>query len=405
MNEFFLSFLIQTFIFCGLFIFFNLKKIQQKLSDKKYYVRCLLAVLLIQIISIATLKKEVGDVGLFASAGWYLSHHQDIYLIDTFHTQYPFFPFLIFLHVILQKLWELFPVLTFSYYLKLVLIGALHGLGIIIKKFHSKRSPGYARALQLQFVASPIAYFIVIFHGQIDILLLLCLVLALIQFENPLRGKIKTLIGGIFYAMAIAIKTWPVFFGLLIFKQLQNKERRFLVGAVVVIFLFLDIFIYTRLAGSSFSRVLPAVFQAGGPTGIWGITLILNTFSLSWPNYDLLKFAVLFTILELIIIRTRRPIWEQSFLTILALYLTQPKWGIQYLIWILPFIYLIRPKLGENKFLTFTFISICYLFVAYTGTIFGILGNNISTPIFDLLLGFTLWLYCLYLLIDSLKNF
>ena len=76
---------------------------------------------LIQLVSITSFGKEVGDIKGFSQVGWYYRHEMDIYQIDRAPYRYPFFPFLIPVLALGNFLAEKIPFFPFSFYLKLLL--------------------------------------------------------------------------------------------------------------------------------------------------------------------------------------------------------------------------------------------------------------------------------------------
>jgi len=115
-----------SYLFAGGFVFITMihlflwSKKGKKFSNQHQTYLLQIAVILIQLLIAAFFKKEVGDVALFSGAGWHLRHKIDFYWVDANHTQYPFFPFLIFLHAGLNLLSEILVIFSFSFYLKII---------------------------------------------------------------------------------------------------------------------------------------------------------------------------------------------------------------------------------------------------------------------------------------------
>ena len=346
-----LTFLVELFVFSGLYLFFQSKTASVLITQKKNFYWLLGLTIILQIIGIALFKKEAGDVRLFGAAGWWLRQKGDFYYIDQTHGQYPFFPFLIFFHAVFNFFSEITPLFTFSFYLKLFcLLPSLYFLSWQIKD----------KIARLQLLTHPLTFMAVIFHGQIDVVLLAFLIASMLfLIKKSSTGKIGW--AGILYALSILSKTWSVVFFPVICKILQRPFKIVKFSLMTLLTVFLDVFFYTRLVGSSFRQVFQAVISAGGTSGIWGISFIFPFVKIN----PLLFFTVLFIFLQIIILRKEQSIWQTCLLTVLGILLIIPKWGIQYLFWLLPFLFLAPEALKSKEALVFTVLGSLYAFLNY----------------------------------------
>ena len=388
-------FLLQFFLITSLFVALYFPGVKKCLGKKSCFTLFLIAIASIQLGTSALLRYEVGDVMLFSGAGHYYRQHIDFYFIDQFHTQYPFFPFLIFLHAGLNWLQELLPIFTFSFYLKIVLLAALLGIS---RAIHHERKNSQVE--QLRFLTHPITTLVVFFHGQIDVILLSFFVWSLIYLFQKKETAKNWLIGTVLYAFSIAAKTWSVIFLPYMLYKEKSWIKRILLPIGVIIILMLDIFIYTRTVdGSSFRTVLPAVAKPGGPVGIWGISLFFSPYSGWLQKYNLHFFAVSFGLLSAYVIWMRHSLWKSIFLLVLGVYLVLPNWGIQYLFWCLPFVYL--AELDSRKiFILFTITASFYAFTTYALLSQGIVLPTLMSPS----LGVIVWAVVAFWWGKELKN-
>ena len=368
MNNYFLTFLIEFFFFTALFLFFCSDWAKKNLRRRKIYLTCLVLTILTQVAAAAVLRREVGDVMLFSGTGWHLRHKIDYYFIDSDHSQYPFFPVMIFIYAPINWFIEtVFPGLTFSFYLKLLLLVGLYYLAFKIKD----------RARRLQFLTAPVTYATVVFHGQTDVLVTALLVLA---------SSRKLVLSALSFAVSIGVKTWPALLWPVFARRLKLKPL-LVFTAIIWFFLFADVFASTRYVfGSGFRVVLPAVLKAGGPPGQWGLTYF-------FPQFSLPFFAVLFAAGQWLLLKIKAPFYQQVFINLLFIYLILPRWGIQYLFWLWPFLFLTKliDRLPGVK--TYLLAVFSYLFLNYANVASGL---TVFSSKLIWLLGLIIWFIFLF---------
>ncbi len=401
---FFIQFILLTTIFFSTFT----SKVQSVLQKPKNYHIALLFILFIQIATAALLNKQVGDVGLFSSAGYYLRQKIDFYWIDSDHGQYPFFPFLIFFHAFGDYLANTLSLFTFSFFLKLLLLlPSLYYISFVIEKANSKLSREKGKLAQVQFLTCPLTTLIVFFHGQIDVILIAFYMLAVNKLTSLSQIKsVNTIIkSGIFYALSIASKTWSILLAPLLLGHIQSWLKRILFISISVIVLVVDIYIYTHfVTWSSFEMVIPALTKAGGPVGIWGLSYVATHFYPSLLplilNYKivLIGFAVL--IASVIVIGKRFSLFTQTLFVLLCLHIVVPNWGVQYLFWTLPFMYLTNQWFTKKIFAAYLSIASIYALLNYINIAY---NNSVIPNQYIEFLGVMLWIYIISLTISILK--
>ena len=299
MQGYLTTYLFQVGFFSAIHIFFYIQGIRNLVTTGRFFKTIFLSVIVLQLLMSAFLKSEVGDVMLFSGAGYYYRYGVDFYFIDQFHTQYPFFPFLIFLHALLNLIQETLPLLTFSFYLKIVLTGCLLGLVRAISLYRKSSQPLDKVAI-LKFITHPLTTMVVYFHGQVDIVLLFFLVWSLILLFDRDQNWKNWGMGVAAFTASIAAKTWSVIFLPWILYREQSWLKRILLPLAVGVGLLADVFIYTRtVSGSSISTVLPAVLKPGGPIGDWGTSFIFSRYAEVMQEHNLLFFALPFSIFAL----------------------------------------------------------------------------------------------------------
>lgn len=365
------------------------------LRGRFFFKVSLLVTIVFQITTIFLTKFQVGDVMLFSGAGYYFRNGVDFYWIDKDHTQYPFFPFLIFFHAMANKLTYVLPSVNFVQILKLLLLVALYWIASFIYQ-NSKLVLVDKRKQVLEFLLNPITYAVVLFHGQIDVILI-----AFFMLSSQLLLKTKLLKGlvtsGLLFGASVATKTWSVIF-LPIYLKFFGLKKTIIVGITALLFLFADIFIYTRMVfGSGFRVVVPAVLKPGGPVGIWGISLIFNRWSDFLAHNNLIIFGGLITLGLLLIISRKLTYWNSVCALLIWVYLIIPNWGVQYLFWVVPFLFITNNPKRNVYFL----LSGVYVCLSYVNVILGegAINSNLTNWI-----GLVLWGYISFMFLRVLEK-
>lgn len=390
-----------TTAFLGTSLMFGLFQVSaiQKLFQSKVLFWTLITTVLAGYLTAAWLQQEpVGDVMLFGSAGEYLRKKIDFYWIDSAHSQYPFFPFLIFLHAVLAWLGNLMGV-SFTFLLKCTLLAPLGYLTYWVSS--KQQTPLARRASAITFLSSPITYSVVFYHGQVDIFLMAFFVLSmsLWSFRNP--SITQTVASSLTYAASVASKTWSILFMPLLLKFQRDKIQWFLFGSLTVFALLANIVFYTRwVIGSSVSTVIPALLAPGGPIGLWGITLITPLIP-TLLAYKLPIYIILLAVGYWLILGRKMTFWQSVTLFILWLYIVAIHWAVQYLFWALPFLLILRTWVGQKWFHTFHLLASLYVLGSYLNVAHhGVLVN----PTLIAGVGVVLWVMTAWQLAFQIKN-
>jgi len=366
MDFFTVTYVVEFFAFAILFFLVSTSAISPILHNSRYFLAAVWVVVVLQIIAAALLKQEVGDVMLFSGAGHYLRQQVDFYWIDQFHTQYPFFPFQIFLYAGLNWLTTMFPFLTFSFFLKIFLLFPLHFLAMMIQRRQEiKTTISESRRLRLQFLLNPITYSVVFFHGQTDVVLLAFL-FAASGFLVTKQTLTRTLLGSLLYACSVATKTWSVLLIPFFIKFQKTLFHSGLFIATTGFFLLANIYLYVNVVfGSSVTTVLSAISSAGGPIGVWGVSLLLAPWLEIITTYRLEIFLVGLSVIYTLILFRSLSYWNSLFVFILGLYVIMINWGVQYVFWVVPSMYFLHDWVNDRFRKIFLLLASTYVFFAY----------------------------------------
>lgn len=355
----------------------NNNSVQNYIHKIKNFKILILIIFLFQLLAISLINYDVVDVFINSDAGKNLLDNVDIYGIDVDHGKYPFFPFLIFLHAGLVLIWQKIQAFTFNFYFKIVLLVFLHFLGFSFYKKWKSDNKKEAKINHLSFLLSPITYSIILYHGQFDIILITFLYLAIKIFTKN-QDLVSLISASAFYAASIASKTWSIIllpiFAIPILKRFSLKEilKFSTFVSVVTGLLLINIKFYTlQVYGSNTGIVLNAIIHPGGPTGIWGLGLILKPFfqnSLNFlSNLQILGLGVFWSYIYYQI-KFLKKNFDNYFLvlvTILVFHLLTPRWGIQYIFWHFPFLmFLTGTKIVKNW--VYQLVIPIYLFLNYS---------------------------------------
>lgn len=389
------KYMLFAFIFLLLYLGSKSKIADKLLKHQLFFSISLAAILVIQLLSIFSIKFQVGDVMLFSDAGYYFRNGVDYYWIDSDHAQYPFFPFLIFFHAAANKLTYIFPAVNFVQVLKIGLLIPLYLIARFIYR-NTRVELIEKRRRVYSFLLNPVTYSVILFHGQIDVILIAFLIYA-VHSTMTAKSYAKVVVSGLLFAASVAAKTWSVIF-LPLYLKFYGFRKTFVVGIITLLFLFADVFIYTRMVfGSAFRVVLPAVLKPGGPVGIWGISLMLKPWAEYLSAHNLLVFGGLLSLGLLVIVFNRLKFWVSACLLILWVYLIIPNWGIQYLFWVIPFSYLIK---RDRKWAGYELLAGVYVFFNYINVI----SPDMIPSSLTLGSGILVWFYVMMLLLSALMG-
>lgn len=390
----------------------NNNSVQNYIHKIKNFKILILIIFLSQLLAISLINYDVVDVFINSDAGKNLLDGVDIYGIDVDHGKYPFFPFLIFLHAGLVFIWQKIQVFTYNFYFKVILLGFLHFLGLTFYKKWKSNNKKDAKINLLSFLLSPITYSIILYHGQFDIILISFLYLAIKIFTKN-QDLVSFISAAAFYAASIASKTWSIIllpiFAIPILKRLSLKEiLKFSTFVSIVIgLLLLNIKFYTlQVYGSNTAIVLNAIVHPGGPTGIWGLGLLLKPFiqnSLSFiSNLQIIGLGVFWSYIyyQTKFLKKNFDNYFLVLMTILVFHLLTPRWGIQYIFWHFPFLmFLTGTKIVKNW--VYQLVIPIYLFLNYSNII---VQNELFSNLIIWALGLIIYFFWIKMTASFFRN-
>ncbi len=229
------------------------------------------------------------------------------------------------------------------------------------------------------YAINPVTILITILHGQFDVIPVFFILLAIY-----LLNKKQELLSVLSFSFAVLIKTWPILFFIPIIKRFKNKKLTIL----VILFPVLFVIIYLWLFKSSLINIGKTLIYYQGLWGVWGIWGLLGRLGMFWQKLMTLIFLTYF--FSYSYFKNKKNLIEEILNLLFLFFVFTPNFSIQYFVWIIPFLILIKPK----NYLSLIILISIYLFSFYYFWLFCV--NCKITPswltIIQNITGFILWL-------------
>jgi len=279
---------------------------------------------------------------------------------------HPYFPFYLYLEALAIFLNNQFGI-NYVFFLKFV--NLIFDLGIIYLIYllsNKKLKPAFFYSL------NPISILIFFFHGQSDVIPIFFILLSVYLLKQ------KKELSSIFsYSFAVLTKTWPILFFIPFLKQIKNKK--------FLIFLFffptISIITYRLIFGKNLVDIIKTPLTYRSLFSFWGLGKLIHF--IFFPNQDqppiylqkifLVIFLIIFLVYSLKINHKNLIIY--LFDLLLFFYIFTVGFAIQYLSWLIPFLFLIKPKYWYFVYLI-TFFTV---FLNYLKWVFKFIPNFIIT--------------------------
>ena len=222
------------------------------------------------------------------------------------------------------------------------------------------------------YAINPVTILITTLHGQFDVIPVFFILLTIY-----LLNKKQELLSVLSFSFAVFTKTWPILFLIPIVRRIKSKKLIFL----IIFFPALFIFIYIWLFKSSLFNISKTLIYYQGLWGIWGAIEFVR------KNYNIVAKIINFNISDLFfsysILKRNKNLIEEFLDLLFFFFVFTTNFSIQYFVWIVPFLYLIKPK----KYLWLIVLISLYLFSFYCLWLFNLNLTNIQN-----ILGLILWL-------------
>ena len=222
------------------------------------------------------------------------------------------------------------------------------------------------------YAINPVTILITTLHGQFDVIPVFFILLTIY-----LLNKKQELLSVLSFSFAVFTKTWPILFLIPIVRRIKSKKLIFL----IIFFPALFIFIYIWLFKSSLFNISKTLIYYQGLWGIWGPLSLLGKTIILWQKLSTLIFLICF--FSYSILKRNKNLIEEFLDLLFFFFVFTTNFSIQYFVWIVPFLYLIKPK----KYLWLIVLISLYLFSFYCLWLFNLNLINIQN-----ILGLILWL-------------
>ena len=193
-----------------------------------------------------------------------------------------------------------------------------------------------------------------------------------------LLNKEQELLSILSFSFAILTKTWPILFIIPILKNIKNKKLIILIVFFPVLFTTL----YCINFNASPIDIGKTLIGYQGLWGIWGPWILLGKQRILFQKLSTLIFLIGF--FGYSYFNKEKNLIKNILQLLFFFFVFTTNFSIQYFVWIVPFIYFIRPK----KYLWLILLISLYLFSFYYLWLFNLSLTNIQN-----IIGFILWLF------------
>lgn len=256
---------------------------------------------------------------------------------------HPYFPFFLYLEAFAVWLGKgkITTILILKFIYILFDLGVLYLVYLLSKK--NLRST-------FVYAVNPVTILITTLHGQFDIIPLFFLLLSLYLIK--VKKQTLTLL---VFSFAILIKTWPLLFIISICKRLKNKKLIFL----VLVFPILSIVTYSVLFKTTVLNILKTISGYQGLWGIWGPLSLIGKVPILLQKITTALFLISFFGYSWF--NKTKNVIKNFYGLLIFFFVFTTNFSIQYFVWIIPFLILIKPK----KYPYLIFIITLYLISFY----------------------------------------
>jgi hypothetical protein len=200
------------------------------------------------------------------------------------------------------------------------------------------------------YAINPVTILITTLHGQFDVIPVFFILLVIY-----LLNKKQELLSVLSFSFAVLTKTWPILFFIPIARRVKKKRL------LILIFLFpiLFSFYYSFRFKTSLINIISTVLNYQGLWGIWGVWGLLGKTRIFWQKLTTLIFLTCF--FGYSYFKNKKKLIEEVLNLLFFFFIFTTNFSIQYFVWIIPFLILIKPK---NYLFLIILISF-YLFSFY----------------------------------------
>lgn len=200
------------------------------------------------------------------------------------------------------------------------------------------------------YAINPVTILITTLHGQFDVIPVFFILLS-IYFENK-KQDLPLILS---YSFALLVKTWPILLFIPMTRRIKNKKLIIL----IIFFPLLFISIYMLLFKSSLIDIIKTLIYYQGLWGIWGIWSLLGKQRILLQKLTTSVFLISYFGYSWLL--KEKNLIKNILTLLLFFFVFTTNFSIQYFVWIVPFLILIKPK----NYLSLIILISIYLFSFY----------------------------------------
>lgn len=256
----------------------------------------------------------------------------------------------------------------------------------------------------LLYALNPIPVLVSAYHGQFDALPALLALLAWSHLRLRVTFARRVLASACFLGLAVLVKSWPIILLPILLRQLPSLKQRLAYAAVTGAIPAAAVLVYTVAFQAAPGPLLQRALTYSGVAGWWGYSALVNIgVRATGHGQDLLdlltRYASLISWAGLLLgyaLSWRRPTLQALLTTMLILFTITPGFGLQYLLWVVPFALLAgyeRPLAGYTA-AAMVFMLPSYYGLHLTNAPYLVLPRQVADSILQLS-SVPAWLACL----------
>jgi hypothetical protein len=310
------------------------------------------------------------DVESFQRVGQTLIQGQEVYSSPLVAGRHPYLPMQLYIIGGAMKA-SLVTHTPFLWWLKMPNVLADLAITALLYKasLRAGRSNSVAAGVALLYGLNPVALLISAYHGQFDAFTLLLLLLSWHSFQFSPRHYATS---ALWLGLATLNKTWPLLFLPVVWLRLPNWRARCIFPLLTLAVPAAGVILYAVLWQAGLAKVLQRPLTHIGVPGYWGLSAVLNIMQTSIGHgaavlaglLPLSRYVLLAGVLATAWLTRRQSIMNAWTTVLLVVYALTLGFGLQYLVWIIPFAAWLDDRRGLNWF---TLGALIYLGVNYYG--------------------------------------
>lgn len=313
------------------------------------------------------------DIESFRLVGETFLKGEGVYSSSLVSGRHPYFPFQVYL--IGGAMWFSQETgLPFVFVVKLFPILADAGVAVLIFKAVQQLGKSTERAFisSLLYAFNPLSILVSAYHGQFDAepVFLLLLSWYILRFGDTPREYVG--LSALVLGFAILNKTWPAIFLPIVLLRLKSTGERVIYGLVASLIPVAFTAFYIMAFQESLLSLSRRPLTHAGVSGWWGVSAVVSVVNeligkgarlLDWLN-DSSRWCVFFGVGVSYWLTRRKTCVYALFIALLTLYVCTSGFGMQWVLWIVPFGLLIEDFRGVDWYVAFTLL---YLLPSYYG--------------------------------------